>query len=181
MTRTALTDEQIWTLIQADASTLDRTLAAELRVNLSTVHNARWRFRRKGWTCAVRYVTCDHCGEPLIRRGRYDSTRKYHPGCAHQVKEQQAKEWERERWGNLSASEQQTVLDRGHRHTGRWQEATQGSATNKGRRWQVWEDETIMDPAAPPDYELATELGRTLHAVRGRRQVLRRLEQAVDR
>jgi len=41
---------------------------------------------------------------------------------------------------------------------------------------QLDEDDMIRDPAAPPDHELAIELGRTLHAIRGRRAWLRRRE-----
>lgn len=79
--RKLLTDEQSWVIVSADPSVSDRQVADGLGVPVSTVHVTRWRFRRQGWTCAVRYTVCLQCSVPLTRKGRHDSRRQYHGEC----------------------------------------------------------------------------------------------------
>jgi len=73
------------------------------------------------------------------------------------------------RWERFTPAQQQTLLDRAHRHTRDRQAETRVTDSRRMRRWCAAEDDAIRDPAAPPDHDLAVELGRTLYAIRGRR------------
>jgi hypothetical protein len=64
-----LTDDQLWTIVCTDPAISNRQLADDLGANVSTVTHARRRLRRDGWTYAVSYTTCRHCGRPLTRQG----------------------------------------------------------------------------------------------------------------
>ena len=81
-------------------------------------------------------------------------------------------ELEQQRWERRSQEERQALLARAQQHTIDKQAQTVGNDHNRMRRWQPWEDEAILATDAPPDHELALELGRTLYAVRGRRTLL---------
>ncbi len=88
-------------------------------------------------------------------------------------------EIEKQRWEHLTTIEQQTILARAQHHTKDKQSKNLGKDHNRMRRWRKSEDEAIPALDAPPDHELAVELGRTLYAVRGRRLKLKRRESTV--
>jgi hypothetical protein len=174
MARIAFNDDQLWRLVHVHSDVSDVALAKSLGVQISTIHAARWRLRKHGWTCRVSYGTCRYCGKPFTRQGHKASRREYHPECYLANKREHSPPREKRRWQSLSASEQAAIIDRAHEHNSRWQELTQAKATNHMKRWQDWEDELILSPDAPPDHELALDLGRSLLSVRGRRRDLKR-------
>lgn len=171
--RKLLTDEQSWIILCTDASVSDGQLADALGVPVSTVHAARWRFRRQGWTCAVRYTLCLHCGAPLIRRGRRDSRRHYHDACRPEARRVVQRAIDRRRWERMPAEARNVVLDRAHEHEAGHQAASQASATQHMSRWTDDEDVVLIERAGEPLHRLARDLGRTLWGVRGRRWKLR--------
>lgn len=181
MSRILLTDDQLWLILHSEKHVSDHILAQAIGAKETTVHAARWRLQKQGWTCRVSYGTCQLCGEPFIRRGFRTGRRQYHAECYLKNKQLENVPREKERWENHPAAVQEIILERGHRYDRYWQEVTQERATNSGSRWQLWEDELIVADDRPPDRELAIELGRSLKAVRRRRQeIVRNQRIAVD-
>ena len=173
MTRTPLTDHQPWLIVNTSDDVSDEALAEAFGCKTSTIHAARWRLKCNGWTCKVSYGVCPVCEKSFTRQGHKAGRRVYHPECSEVVLKQLETGYEEKRWERLSDEECQLRLARAHQHTRNHQEESQQSASNRGVRWQPWEDELIQQEDAPPDVELAKELGRTLYAVRGRRRDLR--------
>lgn len=60
-----LSDAQNWIIVSAADDVYTVVLARALGAPYNTVNNARWRYRREGWTCGVQYVTCEHCGDGI--------------------------------------------------------------------------------------------------------------------
>ncbi len=172
--RKLLTDEQSWVIVSVDPSVPDRQLADRLGVPVSTVHAARWRFRRQGWTCAVRYTVCLHCGDPLTRRGRHHSRREYHDACRQEARRSIQRAIDRRRWKRMPVEARNVVLDRAHEHEAERQAASQASAVQHKARWTEDEDAVLIERAGEPLHILARELGRTLWAILARRWKLRR-------
>lgn len=163
----------MWLLLTIPATIPDHDLAAAFGVMEATVHAIRWRLKQRGWTCRVSYGVYAVCNQPFTRQGHRDGRRAYHPACRPAAIKLITTELEQQRWERLTKHEQQTRLSRAQQHTKDKQAQTVGNDHNRMRRWQPWEDEAITAADAPPDHELALELGRTLYAVRGRRGALR--------
>jgi hypothetical protein len=174
MHRRPLTDDQSWVIVCATSDITDAQLAAALGVQVSTVHAARWRFRRQGWTCAVRFVACRHCGQLLLRRGRRDSRRDYHDECRPEARKRIQREIDRRRWERADAERRNVVLERWHEHQYDHQAETAKAATRHAARWTEYEDTVLIERNGEPLHVLAYDLGRTLWAVKDRRQSLRR-------
>lgn len=174
MSRSYLTDHQLWVLVNAHDSLSDETLAQSFGAKVSTVHAARWRLRRHGLTCAVSYGVCSVCGETFTRQGHKAGRRAYHPECRSQVLKQLNAGYDDRRWQVMPAEKRHIVLDRAHEHTRHHQRKSLHTATNRGLRWQAWEDDFIRENPDLSTAELARELGRTLYAVTGRKRKLRR-------
>jgi hypothetical protein len=171
--RTALTDIQLWTLINTADGIADADLAATLDARITTIHAARWRLRRTGWTCAVSYGTCQVCGGTFTRQGHQAGRRAYHPACRPEALKQLNAGYDAERWELLSPQERRSRLDRAHQYVSDHQEQSVPTATRHGARWQDWEDAVIRDGFGRTDLALAQELGRTLYAIRARKRLLR--------
>ena len=174
MARTALTDSQCWLILTSPDTVPDDVLAATIGATASAVHAARWRFRRHGWTVWVSYGVCPLCTRPFTRQGHHASRRRYHDACRPLVLKQLGALHAQARWERFTPAQQQTLLDRAHRHTRDRQAETRVTDSRRMCRWSAAEDDAIRDPAAPPDHDLAVQLGRTLYAIRGRRAWLRR-------
>jgi hypothetical protein len=174
--RRHLTDAETWDIINSfDES--DSAIAGRLGVKVPTVHAARWRLARNGWTCRVHYTVCLYCGEQLTRRGSKTGKQLYHTDCREHVRTEWNARREPMRWESTPTERQQLILQRGHQHTERWQAETLDRATQGNKRWQEWENALILDSEAAPDHVLALELNRTLMAVRGRRRDLKKRRQ----
>lgn len=173
MARIALTDSQCWLILTTPDTVPDDVLASTIGVTASCVHAARWRFRRHGWTVSVSYGVCPLCDQPFTRQGHQASRRRYHDACRPHVLKHLGSIHAQARWKRFTPAQQQTLLDRAHRHTRDRQAETRGTDSRRMRRWSAAEDDAIRDPAAPPDHDLAVELGRTLYAVRARRYQLK--------
>lgn len=168
MRRQQLTDAQCWIIVCADASVTAQQLAEALGVRVSTVHAARWRLRREGWACAVRYVTCRACGGAFTRRGRRDSRREYHDGCKPEARRAIQGAIDRRRWEKMTPEARNVILDRVHEHEANHQEASRTTAVQHMSRWTADEDAALIERAGEPVHLLARDLGRTLYAVRAR-------------
>ena len=116
MARTRLTDHQLWQIVTAANDLTNAALAQALGVKTSTVHAARWRIRRSGWTCRVSYGVCPVCGEWFTRQDAA-GRRVYHPGCRPIALRAWYSSASARRWAGMSAAQRQRVLDRAHRHT----------------------------------------------------------------
>lgn len=166
-------DAQSWIMLCAEASVSDAQLAESLGLKVSTVHAARWRFRRQGWTCAVRYTPCRHCGVPFTRRGRRDSRRDYHDDCRPESRRAIQSAIDRRRWKRLSTEARNAILDRAHEHEAEHQAASQKTAVQHMSRWTEEEEAVLIERGGEPLHSIARDLGRTLWAVRARRWKLR--------
>lgn len=164
--RTQLTDLQIWTLLNAPDMT-DVELAAVLGVKTSTVHGARWRLRRNGWTCSVRYAPCRLCGDTATLRGR-SVKHAYHSHCRPAARRQIQQRLDEAR---PVMPEQ---VKRFHQWTDEAQQRSRTTATRTWARWTKDEDDILIALANRPLEVSCEELGRTLYAVNARRVVLRR-------
>jgi hypothetical protein len=164
--RNRLTDAQIWTILTLPRAS-DEELATMICVKESTVHNARWKLSRSGWSCSVRYAPCRHCGELATLKGR-STTHAYHTSC---------------RPAALRAIQQRLDAERpvtpervARLH--QWQQDTQArtlvQATSNGRRWSDAEDAVVRELMDRPIEETCAELDRSLYAVQDRRARLRR-------
>jgi len=171
--RRAFADAELWAILTAPDDVTSATLARQLGCNEHSVRVARARLRREGWTCRVAYRPCRHCGALLTARGSRAGQAAYHPACRRRALADMDRRHERVRWDRMSDEERLARIDRAHRHTEAKQAETQPGAINRGSRWDPSDDARLMAEDAPPDYVLAKELGRSLHAVRGRKQRLR--------
>lgn len=171
--RKQLTDQQSWVIVSTDSSVPDRQIANALEVRFATVHAARWRFRRQGWSCAVRYTDCRHCGVPLTRRGHRDSRRQYHDECRPEARTELQRAIDHRRWERMAPEARNRVLDRAHEHEADHQAASQALAVRHRARWTEDDDAILIEPAGEPAHAIARDLGRTLWAVRSRRLKLR--------
>jgi hypothetical protein len=165
--RTRLTDAQIWTILTLPRAS-DAQLAAMLGVKVSTVHNARWKLSRNGWSCSVRYAPCRHCGELATLKGQ-STDHAYHARC---------------RPAALRAIQQRVDAEPPvtPEHVARlhqWQQATQertlAQAASNGRRWSDAEDAVVRELIDRPIEETCDELDRSLYAVAYRRARLRQV------
>jgi len=173
MTRSFLTDDQKWQIVHAPREMTDDELATAFGQLRSTVHHARWHFRTQGWTCSVSYGSCTVCGEPLLRRGFRMGKLLAHPACRAGAAPAYYRVYQQQRRDAYSGAEMKAALIRAHEHTRQGQELTKGRDHSRHQLWTPENDEAIQHPDAPPDHELALELGRTLKAVRCRRYILR--------
>lgn len=171
--RQQLTDAQSWIIVCADRSVSDQQLADALGLRVSTVHAARWRFRRQGWTCAVRYAVCRHCGKACTRRGHRDSRRDYHDTCRPEARRAIQSAIGRRRWEGMSPEARNVRLDRAHEHEAEHQAVSQKTAVQHMSRWTAEEEAVLIERAGEPLHLLARDLGRTLWAARARRWKLR--------
>jgi hypothetical protein len=165
--RTRLTDVQIWLILNTPLAS-DEQLAATIGAKVSTVHNARWKLSRAGWSCSVRYAACRYCGELAALRGS-SLKHSYHVHCRP-----------------LALTEIQRRLDADRpvpaekiARIQQWGDATQQrtrrDATNAGIRWTDDDDAVVLDLMGRPIVETCEELRRSMAAVSHRRVRLRRL------
>jgi len=172
MTRSFLTDDQKWHIINAPADVTDDQLAIAMDKSRSTVHHARWQFRSRGWTCSISYGTCTVCGEPLLRRGFRMGSLLAHQSCRDATAPAYSRAYQQQRRDGYSAPERQAAIERAHEHERQGQDWTRGQDFRRRERWTPEEDEAIQWTDAPPDHELALDLGRIIKAVRTRRYIL---------
>lgn len=158
-------DAEIWLVLHWPRLS-DEQLALIIGANTSTVHNLRWRLRRRGWVCSVRYAPCRHCGKLATLRG---ASRKhaYHPWCRPDAK--QAVTSRRE--DRLPPAARQ--LARITQYRTRLQAQTRQQAHNAGRRWTEDEEQIVLDLMDRPILETCAEVQRSFAAVSRRRSILR--------
>lgn len=171
--RTHLTPEQHWTIISAAPDVPDAALADQLGITLSAVHNARWHFRRHGWSCRIVYATCAWCERPLVRSAKTMKPLVYHSACRPEALKRINQRIDRQRWEATARHEQITILRTLRGHDVIQYEETVTSARSHGRRWTDADDQALIERAGEPAHVLAVALGRTLFAVRTRRHLLR--------
>lgn len=174
MPRTPLTDSQIWLILNTPDVVSNDVLASAIGATEAAVRGARWRLKHQGWTFKVSYGVCRVCARLFTRQGHKAGRRQYHDACRPAVLKQLQPFHGKARWERMTGEERQALLDWAHQHTLTRQSQTIGLDHNRMRRWTDAEDEAILAPNAPPDHELALELGRTLSANRGRRLALRK-------
>lgn len=172
-TRRAFTDAETWAILTASDSESAADRARRLGRNEHSVRVLRARLRRDGWTCAVAYRPCQHCGKLFTVRGVKAGRAAYHPACRRLALVEIGRRNDQDRWDRLTETERRDRLERVHRHSVRKQAMTRPKAFNHGRRWDPSEDAVLLAPDAPPNHVLAEELGRTLYAVMARYQKLR--------
>lgn len=111
-----LTDEQNWAIVSAADDHPTRSLANGLGLPYSTVNNARWRFRRRGWTCAVDFVACAACGELITNDLPANARRTYHLACRAAAKVQVRKRIDTRRWRSLDLEQRRDVSEQGQKY-----------------------------------------------------------------
>jgi hypothetical protein len=163
--RTRLTDAQLWTILTLPRAS-DAELAAMLGAKVSTVHGARWKLARNGWSCTVRYALCRHCGQPVTLKGR-STTHAYHPSCRPIAHKEITRRIDAER---MVTPEQ---VERLHQWQYTTQARTLAQATSNGRRWSEAEDAVVLELMDRPVESTCEKLGRSMYAVAQRRVVLR--------
>lgn len=171
--RTHLTPEQRWTVICAALDVSDEALAHELGITRSAVHQARWHFRRYGWSCRIVYAVCAWCERPLVRRAKAMKPAVYRPACRPDALKAINQRIDRKRWATMTEHEQAAMLQALRNRDVTLHRETMATARSSGRRWTDSEFE-LLERAGEPAHVLAVDLGRTLFAVRSRRHVLRR-------
>jgi len=170
-----LTDDQCWLIACAPDDVSTASLARVLGASYSTVNNARWRFRREGWTCGVAYVRCEYCGEGLTNDLPANARRRYHPACKAPGLRHVLRMGHVRRWQEMDAERRAQIGERGTRYQIDAQEATLSDAVNRRALWTAEEDAYVLTRMATDStLTIATALGRTYHSVRSRRATLRR-------
>jgi hypothetical protein len=158
---TRLTDAQRWVILQTPRAS-DETVAQIVGANRSTVHHARWRMARNGWTCSVRYGVCRYCGQPAALKGA-SRMHAYHAACKPLA---QKRLQERRDMRRPIEDQQLTRLQR-------WRDAmqarTRALARNTGQRWTAGEDALVLALTDRPIIESCVRLGRLFAAVSKRR------------
>ncbi len=161
--------------------------APELAVLLGTsgnrIRNARYRFRREGWSCSVAYVPCAACGKLVTIGGHVRRDRAYHPARRTGARRSIQHGLDQRRWEQADLNERNRLLAKRKAHDEHYQAVTQPAASRHGSRWSRDEDAVLVERDGEPDYRLAQALGRTLLAVRSRQGKLRqkrRTQEAVS-
>jgi len=98
---------------------------------------------------------------------------RYHSTWEVETSQKVSRERQRKYRSGYTVEEMSVLLEDAHQHTAKGQELTLGRDHRRHERWTSGEDAALMADMAPPDHELALELGRTLLAVRTRRHVLK--------
>jgi hypothetical protein len=166
-----LTDDQIWILLHILEVSVEH-LAAAFGVTVTAIHNVRWRLRRRGWTCSVQYRTCRHCGELLTIRNSH-AKMAYHDACRPEARAAIQRVLDAQR--PVTAEK----LKRAHEWSRTVQAETKRQATQHMRRWSRDDDDILVKLLDHPITETCEVLGRSLHAVQNRRQVLKRQEGVI--
>jgi DNA-binding CsgD family transcriptional regulator len=127
--------------------------------------------------CAMRRQSEIDAAAPR-KEGRMLSTpyvqewRKKHPEAAAEHRERY-KQKRREQWEHLSEEERAADLSEAHASDAINQPLTAASATSSGAAWTDADDQYVIDHIHNAAHAVALHLGRTLHAVRARRVILR--------
>lgn len=149
-------------------------LAVMLGISANRVRDARYRFRRQGWSCRVAYVSCTACGGPVTIGGHVRRDRAYHPACRPQARRRIQQDLDHRRWEQADIAERSRLLAKRLAYDEHYQALTRQVATRHGARWSPEDDAVLVEQEDTPDHELAQALGRSLRAVRGRQGKLRR-------
>lgn len=169
-----LSDAQNWVIVSTADDVSTAVLARALGVGYSTVNNARWRYRREGWTCGVQYVACGQCGGGLTNDLPANARRRYHPGCRVPGLRRVWRSGHVRRWAVKSEAEREAVRDRGNAYQDDAQAASLPGAINRGALWSAAEDAYLIERVdLDSTATLAQALGRTYRAVIARRNTLR--------
>lgn len=167
-----LSDAAMWYIV-CHPDLRSQELAVLLDTSANRVRNARYRFRREGWSCRVAYVSCTACGEPVTVGGHVRRDRVYHSGCRPEARRQIQRRLDHQRWEQADLHARSRLLAKRVAYDDRYQATTRQTATRHGARWSPEDDAVLIEQADTPDYELAQALGRTLKAVRSRQGKLR--------
>ena len=168
-----------------------RSLALELGVSPATVYNVlSGLVQSGGWHTPVAYVSCAHCGEPLVIPARDTERRCTHPHCrpaylAAQValrphrspsqKDRERRHYrQKAKWASATLEEKAASFAKFKAANARLQALTAEKATKIGTTWTPEEDAYLLANPDMPDWKAALALGRTLHAVQSRVLSLRR-------
>jgi DNA-binding MarR family transcriptional regulator len=173
MTRTPLSDDHLWVLVNRDQNTSLAELARRFGCPPSTVSMAAKRIRDRGWTCTVSFGVCSVCRKSFTRQGHKAGRREYHRECRPQALKQLNTGYDERRWREADDETRRILLDRAHAYTRQHQAESLERATNRGARWQSWEDDFLLANPEMTTSEVASELGRTLYAVTARRLKLK--------
>jgi hypothetical protein len=169
-----LSDAQNWKIVSAADDVSTATLARALGVGYSTINNARWRYRREGWTCGVQYVACEQCGGVLTNDLPANARRRYHPACRAAGNIHVWRSGHVRRWEAMSEAQRETIRDRGNAYQAAAQDASLPDAINRGTLWSAVEDAYLIERVdLDSTATLASALGRTYRAVLSRRYTLR--------
>ncbi len=168
-----LPDAAMW-LIVCHPGMSAPELAVMLGTSANRVRDARYRFRRQGWSCRVAYVPCTACGEPVTVGGHVRRDRVYHSGCRPEARRRIQQGLDQRRWEQADIAERSRLLAKRLAYDEHYQALTRQAATRHGARWSREDDTILIEQEDTPDYELAQALGRSLRAVRGRQGKLRR-------
>ncbi|MGI8404390.1 MAG: hypothetical protein ACR2OE_06445 [Thermomicrobiales bacterium] len=169
-----LSDAQNWAIVSAADEMSTAVLARALGVGYSTVNNARWRYRREGWTCGVQYVACEECGGVLTNDLPANARRRFHPGCRAQGRERVVRAGHVRRWAVKSEFQREAIRDRGTAYQADAQAASMPVAVNRGALWSAAEDAYLLERVdLDSTATLAKALGSTYCSVIGRRHTLR--------
>jgi len=169
-----LSDAQNWVIVSAADDVSTAMLARALGVGYSTVNNARWRYRREGWTCGVQYVACEECGDVLTNDLPANARRRYHPACRVQGLQRIMRAGHVRRWAVKGESQREAIRDRGNAYQADAQAASLPGAINRGALWSAAEDAYLLERVGlDSTATLAKALGRTYCSVIGRRHTLR--------
>lgn len=169
-----LSDAQNWLIVSTTDNVSTAVLACALGVPYNTVANARWRYRREGWTCGVQYVACEHCGDVLTNNLPANASRRYHPACKVPGLQWVMRTGRVRRWGAMSEAQREAIRDRGNAYQVDAQDASVPVAVNRGARWSADEDAYLLERFdLDTTATLAQALGRTYRSVIARRHTLR--------
>ena len=168
-----LSDAAMWLIVCHPGGTAPE-LAVMLGTSASRVRNARYRFRREGWSCRVAYVPCMACGERVTVGGHVRRDRVYHARCRPEARRQIQQRLDHRRWEQADEHARRRLFAKRLAYDDRYQATTRQAATRHGARWSREEDAVLIEQEDSPDQELAQALGRSLKAVRSRQGKLRR-------
>ena len=169
-----LSDAQNWVIVSTADDVPTAVLARALCTPYNTVNNARWRYRRDGWTCGVQHVACEECGDVLTNDLPANARRRYHPRCRVPGLRRVWGSGHVRRWAVKSEAEREAIRDRGTIYQADAQAASLPGAKNRGAFWSAAEDANLLERVdLDSTATLARALGRTYRAAIARRRTLR--------
>lgn len=173
--RYLMSDDDLWMIVcHPERSAPD--LARQIGTTATAVRNARMRFRREGWSCRIDYRPCAHCGGTVAASaGQRSKQIFYHRRCRPAALAAIQHRLDSDRWETMTEAERaENVRRKDARERAKNARAFEAAHGHR-RPWQQDElDRIFQSDQGTTDLELALELGRTVFAVRSKRQHLQR-------